>query len=118
MDNFMLEAEFEKSKVIDLIDSTRAFLFNGGKIKTVIWQIEPWSFTLQLSEIPKEVDLSAMMQQLYKKDEIYKIALGIEQSTKAVLLGIQLNERWFCETEKKKHEKPGKRQHPEDRLEA
>ncbi len=113
MDSFALESDFEKSKVLDLVERARAFLVKTGNVQTALWSIEPWSFTLHI-QLPQNTDLSVLMKTLYEWEEVFRVTLGVEQTTKWILLNVALNERWFCEDRKKKNEKPARRRHPED----
>lgn len=116
MDNFFLDADFDKGKVKDLVDDVRAFLLKSGNVQTALWAVEPFSFSLHLNQVPNSTDLTVLMDQIYARDEVYRVSLAVEPASKWILMHVGLNERWFCEG--KKHEKPRRRRHPEDELEA
>ncbi len=113
MDSFALEGEFEKQKILDLIEKARAILFKNGNVQTALWSVEPWGFVLHLS-IPPNVDTSALAIQIYQLQEVFRVSFYVDQATKWMLMQVQLTERWFCSKEETSHE-DRKRKHPEDR---
>lgn len=119
MDNFLLESEFEKNKVLDLIAKARIFLLKTGNVQTALWSIEPFAFSLHLNQVPTNSDMSILMEELYKFEEVHRISLGVEPASKWILLHVALNERWFCTQDRKaNNEKPRRKSHPENELEA
>jgi hypothetical protein len=108
INEFEYEANFDKSKIVSLVNHIGKFLNKEG-IGATLWSVHPLmvSFSIQTSI----GDLSEILCDLYLRPEVMYVTMAAEPNARATIVQIFLTERWFVEGENDAGSKAKK--HPE-----
>ncbi len=99
--------DFEKQKVIDLIEKIRSQIGEKGIVSGVI-HVQPWRFRLNLQT---NQSLTEVIYDIYNMDEVCEVSLGADAAGRMPYVDVTLKPGWY---EEDKNERPFSGQsHPE-----